>query len=219
MIKQFTTLLTALTLFSVTACDPADRTPGGPDTVGIELTPAVAPTAAVVPTPTILRRSGQMATQPVTPPSPISVVSVGHSGSGIFIVKALIGTRENVLINTIGAYQGQRPLFTQLPVTFDIQADGSWMLTIDIVPRVPSPVFQGRGDAVSGIFEAPAAGAWDITHDGQRNFSVYLYCTGSSSLIHSMIGPTSGSRAITFPQGPCVWEVQADGAWSLRPQQ
>ena len=100
-------------------------------------------------------------------------------------------------------------------MVLDIRADGVWTVEVRPVQAADSATFSGKGDAVSGLFDPPATGPWEIRHGGQRNFIVYLHCSGGSDLIQNEIGSMSGSRVVRFPKGPCLWEVTADGAWSL----
>ncbi len=57
-----------------------------------------------------------------------------------------------------------------------------------------------------------------MTHDGQRNFVVYLHCGTNRQLVQNRIGSFQGSSILTMPAGSCAWEVQADGNWSLKPR-
>jgi hypothetical protein len=190
-------------------------------------TPVPTPTNTLVPTSTAipaarppidLQGRGQTATNPVTPPSSISVVTLTHSGKSNFIVHALTGSEENHLVNEIGTYQGQRPLFGTEPVTFDIDADGPWTIHMEPIRSGGGPPFQGNGDAVSSLFTPPASGPWEISHSGKRNFIVHLYCNNRTTSVQNEIGVVQASRVVQFGQGPCFWEVIADGAWSLRPR-
>jgi len=146
------------------------------------------------------------------------IVTFTHDGARNFAVKTFQANKEDLLINRIGPYQGARPLVGGDPITFDIQADGNWTAQIEPIGQAPSPAFSGRGDAVSGTFNPPASGAWEVRHDGQRNFIVQLHCAGGSNLVQNQIGPVSGSRVVQFGRGPCFWEVEADGSWSLAPR-
>ena len=121
-------------------------------------------------------------------------------------------------MNAIGRYEGERPIMSNVPIILDIQADGAW--TVQIAPMVGSgtPAFSGKGDAVSDVFEPPKLGPWEIAHNGKSNFIVSVHCSGGRDTIQNEIGPVSGSRVIRFPKGPCFWEVQEDGSWSLKPR-
>lgn len=179
-------------------------------------TPAPTATPVPPPEPVVLSGSGQQATEEFYLPSTISVANFTHNGSSNFVVKAYVDSGEELLVNEIGSYQGSRPLVSSGPVMLDIRADGAW--TVKIVPLglAASSAFSGKGDAVSGIFDPPSRGAWEISHDGSSNFVVKCHCVGGSGLVQNEIGAVSGSRVVTFGEGPCFWEVRADGNWSLR---
>ena len=148
----------------------------------------------------------------------MSVATLTHDGQGNFIVEVFVGGNATLLVNKIGQYRGQRPLAGGEPVTFDIQADGAWTIRSEPIGLGSSPSFQGYGDAVSALFTPPVAGPWTISHGGTGNFIVELHCAGGSSLVQNEIGAVQGSRVIQFGRGPCFWEVQADGNWSLNPR-
>ncbi len=52
----------------------------------------------------------------------------------------------------------------------------------------------------------------------QGNFIVFLHCAGGADLAVNEIGTAEGSALAHFTDHLCLWEVQADGAWSLRPE-
>ena len=102
----------------------------------------------------------------------------------------------------------------------DIEADGAWTVHIEAIGQVQTAALSGTGDGVSGLFSRPTPnqGPWEFQHNGQSNFVVLLHCAGGTNLIQNEIGAVSGSRVVSFPNGPCYWEVEADGAWSLTPR-
>jgi len=106
--------------------------------------------------------------------------------------------------------------------TFDIQADGAWSVSADLIGTQGGSSFSGKGFDVSGTFTPPTAPtAFAFTHTGRRNFIVTLNCDGAyADLIQNEIGQVSGSRIVRFPQGAstCFWEVEADGNWTIKPQ-
>lgn len=175
------------------------------------------------PEPVVLSGVGQTATDPVQLPSPISVATLMHEGSSNFAVWLYQdGQRLDLLVNEIGRFQGRRPLIRSVdpdrPVVFDIEADGPWTIRLDPLGFTSSAALSGRGADVSGLFDPPQSGPWEFLHDGQSNFGVWLHCLGGSDLIQNEIGPVSGSRIVEFADGPCFWEVEADGSWSLTPR-
>ena len=177
------------------------------------------PTATPKPTsaPIILQGSGQTATDPIELPGSLSIARFTHQGSRNFAVYAYVDGAKDLLINEIGPYSGARPIAGR-ELTLDIDADGAWTVTITAIGWASDVAFAGRGDDVSGLFNPPKDGPWEITHDGERNFVVYLHCASGSDLLQNEIGPVSGSRMIEFGGGPCCWEIQADGNWSLKPR-
>ena len=67
------------------------------------------------------------------------------------------------------------------------------------------------------LFDPPAPAPWSFTHDGSRNFSVWLHCTGGSQLVQCELGSADLVSDMSFDAGPCFWAIEADGNWSLAP--
>lgn len=194
-------------------------------------TVAARPTATpIVPTPTAppptarpsvhLEGRGRTATDPLIPPLSVSVMKFQHEGNNHVAVKALRsgGPRDELLVNTVGRYVGARPITGDDAVTFDIQADGRWVLDLVPIARGDTPAFSGKGDDVSAAFEPPSRGPWTITHDGAGHFAIKLHCTSGTTLVENRVGATNGSTVVTFGRGPCFWEVVGDGSWKLAPR-
>jgi hypothetical protein len=182
-------------------------------TSNVPATPA--PTAS----PVVLRGSGQTATDPFKLPGPISVAAFTHTGRRNFIVEAFHGSDNDLLVNTIGAYTGQRPMTGTEEFRLNIEADGAWTVTITaILCCATSGDYAGRGDSVSNQFNPRGTGAWQFSNTGSRNFIVQLHCRGGDDLVQNRIGPFEGSAILVFPQGPCYWEVESNGDWSLKPR-
>ena len=164
-----------------------------------------------------LSGNGQTATRSLRLPSVASRAIFQHTGSSNFIVKLYTGDDESLLINKIGRYKGTVLVMSGQDVMFDINADGGWTLKIEGVGQTRSPAFSGNSDNVSDFFAPPKQSSWAITHNGPSNFIVKYHCFGGSKLVTNEIGSISGTTVITFKDGPCLWEVQADGAWTIRP--
>ena len=178
----------------------------------------VAPTPA--PQSISISGSGRRATDTVSVPFPVAVIALRHTGRSNFIVYSYQGDSRELLVNEIGAYVGKSYLL-QGEYLFDIRADGAWSL--DILPldsdqSVAQSGFSGSSDDVSGFFTPPSTGAWSLSHSGDSNFIVYLHCAGGSDLLANEIGALSGSSIIRFPEGPCFFEVKANGAFSVMPR-
>lgn len=176
------------------------------------------PTPTPAPTSVVLSGRGQTATSAVAMPAAISVATFTHSGTRNFIVKSFVDGKEELLVNKIGAYEGSTSIVGGKPVVFDIQADGAWTISIVPISLTTTVAFEGKGDAVSGVFSPPPAGPWEFVHTGARNFIVHAYCASGDNLVQNTIGAVNGSRVVTFGRGPCYWEVRADGQWSIKPR-
>jgi len=197
--------------------EPAD-TPVPPTPAEAEVLEATATPPESV-RPVTLRGTGRTATDPIALPASVSVAEFTHDGESNFSVWVYRGTDEHLLINTIGPYKGRLPLFGEEQVVFDIDADGRWTVKIEPIGSQASPSFSGRGDDVSDLFDPPQMLTYEISHDGESNFAVWLHCAGGSDLIENEIGPVSGSAIVKFEEAPCLWEVTADGDWGLIPRQ
>jgi hypothetical protein len=150
----------------------------------------------------------------------IDVVTLSHDGHSSFIVTAIdsVDAQSETLTSAIGPYSGQRPLVVEGPVSFHVTADGNWSLEVQPVSSGATPNFSGSGDAVSAYFTPPGPGTWSVSHDGQSNFYVEAHCQGGSITVADQSGAVQTTAPITFPRGPCFWEVRADGNFSLNPQ-
>ena len=200
------------------ASAPATAQPTAAPTVAPTPSPTPTPVPTPAPTPVVIRGTGQTATEEIRLPSALSAATFTHRGARNFAVWAFRGDTKDLLVNTIGAYEGVRGLFGDAPVRLSIEADGAWTATIAAIESGGSAAVSGRGDAVSRIFEAPGTGSFRFTHGGTRNFAIWLYCASGRQLIQNTIGAFDGSKIVQFGRGPCLWEVTADGAWSIAPQ-
>ena len=205
-----------------TAADTSTTGPAG--------TPPPTSTSAPVPTNTpeppstpepvalALSGSGQTVTDTLDLTAGIFIAHLVHSGTGNFVVSAIdSGGGQVVLVDRDGGY---RPLTGGTTYSFDVDADGDW--TMDIEPIAPDPAavrtFAGEGDRVSGTFDGPGEGPWDIGHNGSAAFSVRAHCTGSgSTLLLEDVGSVGATETVDL-DGTCYWEVQGDGGWSLIPR-
>jgi hypothetical protein len=165
--------------------------------------------------PITINGNGDETIQNISLPSPFSKVTLSHSGNSNFAVTAYFGNDQELLVNEIGTYKGSTFIATTDSVDLDIDADGSWSGTISGVGKSPTATFSGKGDNVSGFFNPPTRGSWEISHQGTSNFVVWLHCIGGSDLVVNEIGNYAGETIISFESGPCLWVVNADGTWSL----
>lgn len=185
-----------------------------------EPTATPAPTATPVP-PIELSGTGQFVTDPLALPSAVNLVTLTHQGRRNFIVKMYATGDtggEELLVNTIGDYRGIRPVFAPAAF-FEIDADGPWTLRIEAIGAAQDVALGAVevGDWASGVFMPERSGPTRVAvkHDGQRNFVVRLHCASGTELVQNEIGPVDGSTVVRFGEGPCLWEVQADGVWMV----
>ena len=121
------------------------------------------------------------------------------------------------LTNTVQGYEGAA-LRTESVAGAADEAGAEGSMESEPPSIADTPAFGGTGDAVSDAFAPPAPGVWNVSHDGQSDFVVTLRCAGGSVLVQDTTGPVAESVRIDFPEGPCRWEVEADGNWALAPQ-
>lgn len=186
-------------------------------------TPTTEPSPTPLPEPITLKGHGKTVTKPFIPPGAVNRVSLTHNGQRNFIVQAYrTDGKEDVLVNTIGAYEGTRPIFGANEQYFEVNADGDWTITIEVVGVNPAYAngIDGTGDITSDVFMPAKEGAtpYTFSHDGKRNFIVQLHCAGGDDVVVNEIGTVSGDVVARVREGPCLWEVQADGAWSVKPK-
>lgn len=172
--------------------------------------------------------SGDDVVTGVTLDSGIFRIHFKHDGSRNFIVESYDDAgNSDLLINTIGAYDGYVLLSGTSPYAFEITADGAWTYTIERLSDVneddPHIVFaadgsvssfSGSGDYVTDIWTG-GSGAWQFTHDGERNFAVWLYTTDGRDLLVNEIGVYDGKKMVSIPAGSkAFFEISASGNWS-----
>jgi hypothetical protein len=205
---------------------PAPTNTTGPtNTPAPTTTPTTPPTETPAPTavpPLDLKGRGQKVTDQLQLPASLVRIRFTHTGRSNFIVKAYgADGQESYLVNAIGHYTGVRPLVADGPVYFEIQADGPWDVHIEAMSQEPgAATLSGKGDYVSGLFAPERNGPvpYAFAHNGKANFIVHLYCAGGNEGVQNEIGAVQNEAVVRITQGPCFWEVQADGAWTLGPK-
>lgn len=195
----------------------------GPNAVLLGLLGAEVRANAAPAQPISFSGSGQQVTPEFVLPASFTQVSLSHQGQRNFIVWAYRASgREDLLANAIGEYSGVA-LLQGAPgerLYLEVKADGPWTVTISAVGFDNGAAsFSGRGDMVSPLFAPSSQGPqpYRFTHDGQRNFVVWLRCAGGADLGQNEIGPLDVTGVVRFTQGPCLWEIRADGNWSITP--
>lgn len=148
-----------------------------------------------------------------------AVAEIAHTGSSNFAVLSYTaqGERIDLLVNTIGSYEGNRPVnFLQGEEVgeLEITADGPW--TITGRPLTDSPEleesYEGTGDEV--LLYTGTASRLAITHSGESNFVVLAWSSDDRDLLVNEIGPYEGT--VRIDPSALVIEITADGAWTLQ---
>ncbi len=156
-------------------------------------------------------------------PSRVSALTFGHDSASNLIVHAIGSAgEEEYLVNKIGDYQGSRPLFSEEDTEWilEVDADGFWTINVMSAQLAPAPItaLQGSGAIGSDLFEPEAEEqvVYEFTHDGESNFIVHLICAGGEEFVQNEIGKVDGAAVVNFTAGPCMWDVDADGDWTIK---
>ena len=200
--------------------EPVEETP--------EATPSEAPSAkptpeappvAAVPADAVYSGFGDSVIQVALPDGPDSagVGTLTHDGSSNFAVWSLDTNMAqlDLLVNTIGSYQGTVPLDLRQgdqTTALEITADGNWTVTLHSLQavRTVTGTTAGVGDDVFWYSGKPAAA--QLTNDGDSNFAVWSYGESSDLLVNE-IGPYSGT--VRWPGGTNLVVVNAVGNWGV----
>lgn len=147
------------------------------------------------------------------------MATFSHSGESNFAVWTVDenGNESDLLVNTIGAYDGVRPLNLESdPAALSIEADGGWRVTVQ--PLSEAPVWAGsaggNGDAVLWVDQSALTGLTTVrlTHGGESNFAIWAYGDQSDLLVND-IGPYDAE--VLMPGGTLLLDITADGAWTI----
>jgi hypothetical protein len=203
------------------ATTPAESTPTAAQATATEsTTPAEAPaTTKAAAKPRVIKGKGDDVVD-IPPLGDLSVVVFDCRCSSNTVLKS--DGPESLLVNEIGKYKGKRWINLEdgaQTTQFEIEASGSWTLTIgsvdQLATKAASGKASGKGDDV--IVLGGTATKAKITHSkGSSNFVVYAYSleTGEGGLLINEIGGYSGTRPL---QAPALVEVTADGNWTITP--
>jgi len=130
------------------------------------------------------------------------------------------GNKIDLLVNTIGNYEGYLPLDFldgEQTTRLEIKADGQWVVEIypfDIqylhVLDLPGK-YNGSGDDVLVIRKNPDIAQFDCQISG--NFAVWAYGASGRDLVVNEIAPYSGK--VILSKDAFILVVKAPGAWSV----
>ncbi|MET8252150.1 hypothetical protein [Micromonospora sp. NPDC005197] len=201
-----------------TAAPTATATTAAPTTTAPTTTAAEPTTAPPTPKPKVLKGRGDDVVR-IKELTDLSVIKFTCKCSSNTTLKS---DGDGLLVNEIGSYSGKRWINLEdgsLTTQFEVEASGSWTLTIGSVEQMATKALTGKaagkGDDVL-VLGGDAAAA-KITHSrGSSNFVVHAYSmeTGEGGLLVNEIGGYSGVRPL---QAPALVQVTADGNWTITP--
>jgi len=150
------------------------------------------------------------------------LIKIKYTGSRNFIVESYNASGEQIdlLVNTIGEYQGTRLLDigdNDHTSRLLIQSSGPWEITI--VPLEPSNIriekvpstFEGNGDDVLVITGTPDLIKVDV--QGRGNFIVFAWTNTDRDLLFNEIAPYQGTKILNSKT--IILEIIADGPWKI----
>lgn len=146
------------------------------------------------------------------------LLTIHYSGAHNFVVKELDanGSDVDLLVNTIGAYDGTVTTYGNYSKTTSLQikSSGSWTITFAPMSSMEkaengSPF---TGDYVAYIDE-PKMSKVRFTNDGEHNFVVQGIGLNSSKLLVNEIGTYDGT--VAWNQAKSFFIVKSSGTWTI----
>ena len=152
-------------------------------------------------------------------PALLHIKNTGYANFAVFNYDK-DGNKIDLLVNTIGNYEGYLPLDfldNEQTARFEIKSDGQWVVEIypfDIqylhVLDIPGK-YNGNGDDVIVIRKNPDIATFDCQVSG--NFAVWAYGSNGRDLVVNEISPYSGK--VILKKDSFLLVVTAPGAWSV----
>jgi len=151
-----------------------------------------------------------------------AVLHIKNTGGGNFAVWNYDknGNKIDLLVNTIGSYEGYLPLDfldKERTTRLEIKSDGQW--TVEIYPLdiqylhvldLPGK-YNGNGDDVLVIRKNPDIAQFDCQISG--NFAVWAYGASGRDLVVNEIAPYSGR--VILSKDTFILVITAPGSWSV----
>lgn len=196
------------TMYDILGNTDTDDEPSATPTPTAEPTPAPTPTVFEGKGDKILEDinvNGQMCTVHFTTKSTRHTAVKFHPASGSY----------DLLVNTTDPYDG----YTLISDSgrLEITCNSSWTVEITPLGTTDQTSFSGKGDFVTPIFTAPSD-AWKITHSGKSNIIIKQIGSSGSDLVVNEIGTYDGEVISTVSAGErCVFQITADGEWTIEP--
>ncbi|MCK6258770.1 hypothetical protein LCY76_19565 [Fictibacillus sp. KIGAM418] len=162
--------------------------------------------------------SGDTATKQFKLEPGFVVFQAKYTGSQNFIVTLLDENGNNVdlLVNTIGSYQGKR--FVAVPdggkYMLNVKASGPWTIQgSQEIPKEEKGTISGNGDDVRFVHMNSGARTFTLSHSGSQNFIVKI---NDSVLLANEIGNYHGSTVESIPDDSVyAIGIQANGPWKI----
>jgi hypothetical protein len=183
-------------------------------------TPIPSKTPTPAPQPIILNGSGDSVVDVPKWNGP-AILDIKYTGSHNFVIwnYASNGEQIDLLVNTIGAYQGKRPIDFQSgenTVRLEIKASGSWeiqVLPLGSITAVAIPgTYNGTGDDVIALVGGTPDLLITDASMASSNFIIRSYGNYVDLLINE-IAPYNGT--VILSSDTVVLEIIATGPWSI----
>jgi hypothetical protein len=183
-------------------------------------TPKPTLTPTPVPSPLEFTGSGDQIVEVDKGDWPGTIHCVYNGGSNFVVINHdADGNTIDLLVNTIGKYEGTRILDGREgdhTTRLEVKASGDWAITIyPLAPEyvrtmtVPGTYSSTGDDVVVLTGGTPDLATFD--HQGTSNFVVMAYGTGVDLLVNE-IGNYHGQ--VIIPKDTVLFEVRADGTWT-----
>jgi hypothetical protein len=148
-----------------------------------------------------------------------AVLDISYDGGSNFAVVSYTASNDRIdlLVNVIGSYQGRVPvnfLAGEEVGYLEITASGPWTIQTLALTDLEYHLNTASGSGDDVVVVDVSSPTLHITHDGESNF-VVLAWTSTRDLLVNEIGAYEGT--VRSPTGTVVFEINADGNWSLLP--
>lgn len=148
-----------------------------------------------------------------------AVLDISYDGAHNFAVTSYTTANERIdlLVNEIGSYHGRVPvnfLAGEEVGYLEITASGPWTIQTLQLTDLEYHLNTATGSGDDVVVVEVSSPTLHITHDGEHNFVVRAWTTSRDLLVNE-IGSYDGT--VRSPTGTVVFEINADGNWSLIP--
>jgi hypothetical protein len=241
--KKSILFVTLVIVSILIGCSPANATAPIPSKTPIN---TIAPTMTVTPSPSFTPTKRATPTKrPTETPAPKPIIYSGHGDTVLDLDDDLIGEprtadishtgssnfaiisygsdseRLDLLVNTIGDYQGRIPIDfynNEVATRLEIKADGDWKIKFSPLDcayqtciQLPKN-YQGKGDEVL-LFPWSYPDVVTIDATGSSNFAVIGLSDEGRDLLVNDIAPYSGQ--VMFSGNTYIAIIKATGDWTM----